>query len=87
MSAVDDVSRLKAQVEELKLKRARLGERLESLRGEKDRLLAEAVELGLDDPARLDEWVAEKEDEFNRQKESLESMIAAARGGTDAGRD
>lgn len=80
MSAVDEVSRLKSAVEELKLERARMSERLQSLRDEKERLLNEAQQLGLDDPLRLDEWVAEKRQAFDTAKEQLESAVAAAQG-------
>ncbi len=78
MSALEQVATLKRQIEELKLRKARLQERLNSEKAEKERLLQEAEELGVPDPRRLSEWVEEKKTEFEEKKQAILQKIEEA---------
>jgi hypothetical protein len=78
MSILDDVAVLKRKIEDLKIKRARLQERLESEKAEKERLIQEAQELGVQDPAKIGEWVEEKKQEFAREFARVSKLIEEA---------
>lgn len=78
MTALEEITALKGKIDDLKIKRARYQERLESETRERDRLLEEAKRLGVEDPAKLGEWVAEKRKVFEKAKEKVETLLAEA---------
>jgi hypothetical protein len=78
MPVLDEVAALKRKLEELKIKRARLQERLDAERNEKERLLQEAREMGVDDPTKLSEFVDAKKQEFDAERAKIAKLIEEA---------
>ena len=78
MPILDDVAALKRKIEDLKIKRARLQERLEAEKAERDRLIQEARELGVNDPAKISEWVQEKKQEFTQEFARITKLVEEA---------
>ena len=78
MPVLDEVAALKRKLEDLKIKRARLQERLEAEKSEKERLLQEAREMGVDDPSKLSEFVDQKKREFDTERARIAKLIEDA---------
>jgi hypothetical protein len=78
MAAREEVERLRQQVEQAKITRARLRERIAQKEQEMDGLLQEAAALGVDDTTKLGEWVEARRQEYHAEKQRIEGLLAEA---------
>lgn len=78
MSVIDEVAKIRKDIEQMKLQRERLKERLDSEKAEKERLLEEAKLLGVPEPSQLKEWVAEQQRIFDEKKAEIERLLREA---------
>jgi len=78
MAAREEVERLRGQIEQAKITRARLRERIEQKEQEMETLLAEAAALGVEDTTKLAEWVEARRQEFDAEKARIEALLAEA---------
>jgi len=78
MSVMDEVAQIKKDIDELKIKKARLQERLDAGNHEKERLLTEAKRLGVKDTSKLKEYVAKRKESFDLAKEKILKWIEEA---------
>ena len=78
MAAREEVERLRQQVEQAKITRARLRERIAQKEQEMEGLLQEAAALGVEDTTKLGEWVEARRQEFATEKQRIEALLAEA---------
>jgi FtsZ-binding cell division protein ZapB len=70
-NAIVEIETIKKKLEELKIKKARLQERLEAAKRQRDHLVSECRNLGVEDPSKLSEWVAEQQRQFNELRDAV----------------
>jgi len=78
MSVIDEVAKIRKDIEQLRLQEARLKERFESEKEEKNRLLGEASALGVPEPSQLRAWVEEQQLLFDTKKAEIERLLREA---------
>ena len=78
MAAIEEVGAIKRRVDELKIKRARLQERLQAAQTEKERLMAEAQDLGIENPKEIAQWVEARRLDFEAEKARVEQALSRA---------
>jgi DNA-binding SARP family transcriptional activator len=78
---MEEVTAIKKNIDALRIKRARLQERLDTDKAEKQRLLEEAQRLGVKDPSKLTEWLEEQQKVFDAAKEKILKLLQKAEGG------
>ena len=81
MTAMEEVAKMKKEIERLTITKARLQERLETEKAERDRLMEEAKKLGVPDPRKLAQWVEEKKKEYEAEKKRVVELLEGAEGG------
>lgn len=76
----EDVDRIRKRIEDLRVRRARLTAQIEQRESDRDRLVAEAAALGVEDPRQLSTWVEERRREFDTEKERILGLLNEAEG-------